>query len=72
LELYAIAREGDDALYQGVSAAIGALEEDDVPTPGSLEIVCKLVERRNHALRADLERRRDHGPDEAEDEREGD
>jgi hypothetical protein len=80
LELYAIARESADTLYQGVSTAIGALEEDDVPTPGSLEVVCKLVDRdavpylegRNHALRADLERRCDHGPDEAEDEREGD
>jgi hypothetical protein len=45
LELYAIAREGDDALYQGVYTAIGALEEDDVPTLGSLEIVCKLVDQ---------------------------
>src|SRR5829696_7056041 len=80
LQLQAIARDGDDALYQGFLSAVGALEEDDVAAVGLFEVVGELVDQEavpdfeggNHALGGDVERGGDDGPDEAEDENEGD
>ncbi len=43
-ELYRLPRQADDALYQGVFAAVEALEEDDVPAQGFLEVVGELVD----------------------------
>src|SRR3712207_2064658 len=79
-DLDGIPRQSDDALDQGLFPTFGALEEHDVSALRLGEVVGQLVdqdpiphhERRDHALRADVERRSDHGADEAEDQRERD
>src|ERR687893_138820 len=77
---YPVAGEADDALYEVRLRVVHALEDDDVAALGFGEAVDELVhedavvdlERRDHAARGDPERLHHEGPDEAEDQREGD